>query len=204
MIFNYRVQAADGKSTIDDNTSRVYTFDIHKIVSTGFSSVHAAAHCHIKGLKLLSVHTIPSKVVVGSAFSLGGIVTNNSTATIVFANGTCPIVPPSLSVMFNRNVSTVTKTYATSCKTQQVTLKPGEKSGIQIPNHSRMAYKARTPGMTNATMIFNYGVETATDKLPISDHISRVYTFNIRAGAAIGTTATSNSGPLKLPTPWHL
>ena len=77
---------------------------------------------------------------------------------------------------------TETKPAATSCKPQQVTLKPGEKSGIQIPNLSRMAYKATAPGITNATMIFNYGVQTTTDKSPISDNISRVYTFNIRAG----------------------
>jgi hypothetical protein len=56
-----------------------------------------------------------------------------------------------------------------------------------------MAYKATAPGITNATMIFNYGVETATDKLPISDHISRVYTFNIRAGAASINQSDFNS-----------
>ena len=207
MIFKYGVQAADGRSAIDDNTSRVYTFDIHKVASTGASTIHAAAHYHIKGVKLLRVHTIPSKVAVGNTFSLGGIVTNNSTATIVFANGTCTTIPPSLYVTFNRNVMTETKTAATPCKPQQVILKPGEKSGILIPNLSRMAYKATFPGITNATMIFNYGVQTATDKSPIIDHISRVYTFNIRggthqtAGAAIGTSTTSNSGPLKLPTP---
>jgi len=47
---------------------------------------------------------------------------------------------------------TETKPAATSCKPQQVTLKPGEKYGIQIPNLSRMAYKATAPGITNATM----------------------------------------------------
>jgi hypothetical protein len=207
MIFNYGVQAADGKYAIDDNTSRVYTFDIHKVASSGASTIHAAAHYHIKGVKLLSVHTIPSKVAVGNTFSLGGIVTNNSTATIVFAKVTCTTIPGSLYVTFNRNVMAETKALATPCKPQQVILKPGEKSGILIPNISPLAYKATSPGITNATMIFNYGVQTATNKSPISDHISRVYTFNIRggthqtAGAAKATTTTSNSGPLKLPTP---
>ncbi len=46
------------------------------------------AHSHIRGVKLLSVHTIPSKVSVGKTFSMGGSVFNNSSATITFANGT--------------------------------------------------------------------------------------------------------------------
>ena len=38
-----------------------------------------------------------------------------------------------------------------------------------------------TPGITNATIVFNYGVQTATDKSSISDRISRIYIFNVRA-----------------------
>jgi hypothetical protein len=51
------------------------------------------AHSHIRGVKLLSVHTIPLKVAVGKTFSLGGLVFNNSSATITFANGTCAPSP---------------------------------------------------------------------------------------------------------------
>ena len=43
----------------------------------------------MNGVKVLKVHTVPSKVKVGSTFGLRGIVINNSTATITFANGTC-------------------------------------------------------------------------------------------------------------------
>ena len=34
---------------------------------------------HIKGVKVLHVHAIPSKIGVGSSFRLKGIVINNST-----------------------------------------------------------------------------------------------------------------------------
>ena len=208
MIFNYGVETADGKSTTNDNTSRVYTFNILNVANIG-STPHTSTHYHIRGVKLLDVHTIPSKVAVGNIFSLVGIVINNSTATITFANSTCATLPPSLSVTFNRNVMTETKVAATSCKPQQVTLKPGHQSGIQSPNLSRIAYKATNPGMTNATMIFNYGVETTTSKNPVSDSTSRFFAFSIQPGvqqpAATSSTSTSTTttkpGPLKLPIP---
>jgi hypothetical protein len=209
MIFNYGVQTADGKSTINDNTSRVYTFNILDIASIG-STHHTQAHYHIKGVKLLHVHTIPSKVAVGNTFSLQGIVYNNSSATITFANGTCTTASPPLSITFNGNVMTETKAAATTCKPQQVTLKPGHQSGIQSPNLSRMAYKATAPGMTNATMIFKYGVETTTNKTPVSDSISRFFAFSISPGTqqpaatnttSTPTTTTSEPSQLKLPIP---
>src|SRR5205823_11060622 len=57
----------------------------HGSTTTTTTAVH-----HIKGVKVFHVHTVPSKVVVGSTFGLKGVVFNNSTtATITFANGTC-------------------------------------------------------------------------------------------------------------------
>jgi hypothetical protein len=45
---------------------------------------------HIKGVKLLHVHTYkPSVVTVGNTFSMRAIVFNNSSSAITFANGTC-------------------------------------------------------------------------------------------------------------------
>ena len=206
MIFNYGVQPADGKSTINDETSRVYTFNILTMTDIG-STPHTPAHYHIKGVKLLHVHTTPSKIVVGNTFSLQGIVYNNSSATISFANGTCTIPSPPLSITFNRNVMTETNAAGTSCKPHQITLKPGEQSGIQSPNLYGMAYKATTPGMTNTTMTFKYGVETTTSKTPVKDTISRFFAFSIQPGTqqpaatsntSPSTTTTSEPGPLKL------
>lgn len=208
IIFNYGVRAADGKSTTNDNTSRVYTFNILNVANIG--STHTSTHYHIRGVKLLDVHTIPSKVAVGNMFSLRGIVINNSTATITFANGTCASSPSPLSITFKGNVMTETKAAATACKPQQVTLKPGEQFSIQSPNLSRIAYKATAPGITNATMILNYGVETTTGKPPVSDSISRFFAFSIQPSAqqpaatsttSASTTITSKPGPLKLPIP---
>jgi hypothetical protein len=200
IIFNYGVETADGKFTINDNTSRVHTFNILNFASAG--STHTSTHYHIKGVKLLHVHTIPSKIAVGNTFSLQGIVYNNSSATITFANGTCTTRSLPLSITFNRNVMTGTKAAATSCKPQQVTLKPGDQSRIQSPNLSSIAYKATAPGMTNATMIFKYAVETPTSKSPIIDTISRTYAFDIQpsnhqpviasTSASTVTTATTN------------
>jgi len=58
-------------------------------------------HNQIKGVKIIDVHTIPSTVVVGNTFSIRGTVTNNSTATITFPNGTCN---SPVSIDFNKNV----------------------------------------------------------------------------------------------------
>jgi hypothetical protein len=72
-----------------------------------------------------------------------------------------------------------------------------------------MNYKATAPGITNATMIFKYGGETATSKTLLSDSISRFFAFNIQPDtqrpAATSTTSTpktttSKPGPLMLLT----
>src|SRR3989442_4205982 len=131
---------------------------------------------HVKGVKVFRVHTIPSKVAVGNPFGLRGIVFNNSTATITFGNGTCT---SPLSITFNKNVMTEPQATTASCKAQQVTLKPGEQSPVLSPNLSGITYRATAPGMTNATISFKYGAVTATSKSPISDSISKVYSFKI-------------------------
>lgn len=168
------------------------------------------AHSHITGVKVLSVHTIPSKVAVGKTFSLGALVFNNSSATITFANGTC--APSPLSITFDKNV-VESQSAAASCKAQQATLKPREHSQIMTPNLSGITYRATAPGMTNATIIFKYAVEIPTSKSPISDTYSRTYAFEIQPGsqhpATTGTITTSapttkpssEPSPLKLPIP---
>ncbi|MDQ6666930.1 MAG: hypothetical protein M3Y53_01740 [Thermoproteota archaeon] len=155
---------------------------VKKGSSSSVTTVHktpsktTTAH-HVKGVKIFRVHTVPSKVAVGNTFGLRGIVFNNSTATITFANGTCT---SPLSITFNKNVVTEPRATTASCNAQQVTLKPGEQSPIVSPNLSGIAYRATASGMTNATMTFKYGAVTATSKSPISDSISRVSTFNIQ------------------------
>ena len=106
---------------------------------------------HVKGVKVFHVHTVPSKVAVGSSFGFRGIVFNNSTATITFSNGTCTAP---LSITFNKNVVTEPQTTTGTCKPQEVTLKPGEQSPILSPNLSGITYRATSPGLTNATMTF--------------------------------------------------
>jgi hypothetical protein len=150
------------------------------------------SHNQIEGVKILHVHTMPSSVAVGNTFSVQGIVFNNSTATITFANGTCN---SPVSIDFNKNVMMENQGIA-SCTTGTpvVTLKPHEHSAILSPNLSGIAYKATAPGMTNATISFTYGVEIPTGKSPISDNISRVYTFNIQP-----TSQSNSSQPNSIP-----
>ena len=105
----------------------------------------------VKGVKVLSVHTAPSKIAVGNTSGLQATVFNKSTATISFANGTCT---SPLSITFNKNVITEPKATTASCKAQQITLKPGEQSPIST---SGITYRATAPGITNTTMIFKYG-----------------------------------------------
>jgi hypothetical protein len=154
---------------------------VKKGSSSTITTVHktpsntATSH-HVKGVKVFRVHTVPSKIAVGNTFGLRGIVFNNSTATITFGNGTCT---SPLSITFNKNAMTEPQASTASCKAQQVTLKPGGQSHILSPNLSGIIYRATAAGMTNATMTFKYGAVTATSKSPISDSISRVYSFNI-------------------------
>jgi hypothetical protein len=152
---------------------------------------------HVKGVKVFRIHTIPSKVAVANTFGLRGIVLNNSTATITFANGTCNTP---LAITFNKNVMTEPHAATSSCKAQQLTLKPGEQSPILSPNLSGITYRATAPGMTNATMTFKYGAITATSKSPISDSISRVYSFNILpAGHTLTSMSSQRSTPNSQP-----
>jgi len=149
-------------------------------------------HNQIKGVKILGVHTLPSTVVVGNTFSIGGNVINNSTATITFPNGTCN---SPVSIDFNKNVMIENQgTASCTTATPDVTLKPGEQSSILYPYHSGIAYRATAPGMTNATISFSYGVEIPTGKSTISDNISRLYTFNIQSTSQ-STSSQSISKP---------
>jgi hypothetical protein len=172
------------------------------VKTPGKTTTTTSTH-HIKGVKVFRIHTIPSKVAVGNTFSFRGIVLNNSTATITFGNGTCT---SPLSITFNKNVMTEPQASTASCKAQQVTLKPGGQSPILSPNLSGIIYRATAPGMTNATMTFKYRAVTATSKSPISDSISRVYSFNILSAGSQPTglqhsprsTSSSQPGTLKL------
>jgi hypothetical protein len=157
-----------------------------------------SGHFHIKGIKILNVHTKPLTVAVGNTISIRGTVLNNSSATITFANGTCT---PPLSIDFNKNVMMENQGIA-MCETlpQQVTLKPGEKSTILSPNLSGIAYKAIAPRRTNATISFNYRVETSTGKSQTNDNISRLYTFNIRPSNVLPVMRSGTSAHANLST----
>ena len=125
------------------------TFAVKKTSSSSAKAIHKTPLLSM--VKVLSVHTAPSKIAVGNTFGLRAIVFNNSTATISFANGTCT---SPLSITFNKNVITEPKATTASCKAQQITLKPGEQSPIST---SGITYRATAPGITNTTMIFKYG-----------------------------------------------
>ena len=187
IVFNYQVRTANGVSTTGDKTTRTYAFDILKTGITGVSASNSATHYHIKGIKVLHVHTIPSKVYVDNTFSLRGTVVNNSTSPITFENGTCT---SPLSVTFNTNVLIEHHPINAGCKTQLATLKPGEQLSIS-PKSSDISYRAMNPGMTNATILFKYKVLTPTSKYTISDNTTRTYLFNIQS-------ATATASPIKM------
>lgn len=99
MVFKYGVQNYKDKSVYNDNTSRSFAFDVRKVTNPQASTLHNTTHFHIKGVKLLHIHTYPPKVYVGTVFGLKAIALNNSTSTISVANGSC--VSP-LSIGFNK------------------------------------------------------------------------------------------------------
>ncbi len=194
IVFDYQVKTANSTLTTEDNTTRTYAFNIYKTISTGVSASNSATHYHIKGIKVLHVHSIQSKVYVGSTLSLRGTVVNNSTSTITFENGTCT---SPLSVTFNKNVLIKHHPLNASCKAQVVTLKRGEQLPIVSPNSPDISYKAIAPGMTNATMLFKYKVLTPTNKSPIDDNTTRTYSFNIQP-TKTSVTATAIASPIKI------
>jgi hypothetical protein len=189
------------KGSSSSSSSSVKT--VHKAHgSTTTTTTTATAVRHVKGVKVFHVHTVPSKVVVGTTFGLKGVVFNNSTtATITFANGTCS---SPLSITFNKNVLTEPQAATAPCKAQQVTLKPGEQSFILSPNLSGSIYRATAPGITNATMTLKYGAVIGTGKSPISDSITRMYTFNIlptgSTSSATSSHPTTSSATSSHPT----
>ncbi|MDQ6667741.1 MAG: hypothetical protein M3Y53_05885 [Thermoproteota archaeon] len=71
---------------------------IHK---TSNKTTTTAAHNRIKGVKLLSANTIPSKIAVDNRSNIGVTVFNNSSATITFENKTCTSSPSPLAITFN-------------------------------------------------------------------------------------------------------
>lgn len=156
-------------------------------ISTTVSAKITTAAMHIKGIKVLRVHTVPSKVAVGISFGIRAIVVNNSTSTITFTNGTCT---PPLTVTFNINAASEPQTTHASCREQQVTLNPGGHSPILNSPLSGVTYRASSPGITNATLTFKYNVKAPTSKMAISDSISRVYSFNILPSAASSSAST--------------
>ena len=84
-----------------------------------------------------------------------------------------------LSVTFDKNVISEPKTTTAPCQAQQITLKPGEQTHILSPKLSGIAYKATSPGITNATMIFKFQAAPLANKSSVSESYNRVYTFNI-------------------------
>jgi len=144
-------------------------------------------HNQIRGVKILKVHTAPSPVSVGRIFNVGGIVFNNSTSAITFPNGTCN---SPISIGFNKNVLVENQGIALcTTPTKDVSLKPLQWSSIVSTQNSGIAYRATSPGITNALISFSYKVETANGKSPVSDNITRLYTFNIHniPSASVGS-----------------
>jgi len=72
--------------------------------------------------------------------------------------------------------------------TPEVTLKPGDTSKIASPDLSGVAYKAVTPGSTNATITFNYAVPGTTAVPSASNAITRVYTFTVQPSSTNGAS----------------
>jgi len=167
--------------------------------SSTASDVTSSAQNQIKGLKILQVRTSPSTVLAGGTFNILAIVVNNSTATITFPNGTCN---SPVSVDFNKNV--ITENIGTASCTgsnPEVTLKPGDKSKIASPDMSGVAYKAVTPGSTNATITFNYGVSGTTAVPSASNTITRVYTFTVQPSSGNGASQAGSQPTSATNTP---
>ncbi len=170
--FNYRVETANGKSLISDNISRVYTFNINNMSASGVGSTNH----HLRGIKILQVHTYPPLVSNGSSFGIKALVVNNSTSLITFPNGTCN---QSVQVNFNKNVEELRGNTCATSHQKSITLRPNERSFVI----SGISYKATSFGANNATMLFNYGVQNTKDRPVYNDNTSRSFTIDIHKAA---------------------
>lgn len=192
-------------SAVTSATSSPTVLALKKLGSSTTSDLNSSSQNQIKGLKILQVRTSPSTVIAGNTFNIRAVVVNNSTATITFPNGTCN---SPVSVDFNKNV--ITENVGTaSCagSTPTVTLKPGDKTKIASPDLSGVAYKAITPGSTNATITFSYGVPGTTAVPSASNTLTRVYTFTVQSSSRNGASqvgsqpASASNIPIFNPTP---
>jgi hypothetical protein len=177
ILFNYGVQNTKDIPVYNDNTSRSFTFDIKKVSNPQGSTFHNATHFHIKGVKLLHIRTNPTKVYLGTVFSLNAMALNNSTSTISLANGTC--LSP-MFISFNSNVLHENQTSSNKCKVQPVLLKPGAQISVFSSNLSKPTFKATSAGVANGTITFKYKVLAPTSKSFINDSISRIFSLKIQ------------------------
>ena len=175
MLFNYGVKDTE-RPVYNDNTTRSFTFHIHKAVNPQDSTFRNAAHFHIKGIKLLHIHTNSTRVYVGTVFGLRAVALNNSTSTISLASGPC--LSP-MSVRFDKNVLTENQTNSTLCKNQPVLLKPGAEITVFSSTFANPGYKAISAGIANGTIVLKYKVLTPTSNLLVNDSISRTYSLKI-------------------------
>ncbi len=176
MVLSYGVQ--NSESVYNDSTSRSFVLDVRSQVNPQDSSLDNASHFHIKGIKLLHIHTYPPKVYVGNIFGLRATAFNNSTFTISLANGTC--LSP-LSIKFDKNVITENLTKHSACIDRQALLGPGAQTQVFSSNLSKSAYKAISAGVANATIIFKYEVLTPSGKSFINDSVSRTYSMEVQS-----------------------
>jgi hypothetical protein len=177
ILFNYGVQNTKDMPVYNDNTSRSFTFDIKKVSNPQGSTFHNATHFHIKGVKLLHIRTNPTKVYLGTVFSLNAMALNNSTSTISLANGTC--LSP-MFISFNSNVLHENQTSSNKCKVQPVLLKPGAQIPVFSSNLSKPTFKATSAGVANGTITFKYKVLAPPSKSFINDSISRIFSLKIQ------------------------
>lgn len=177
MLFNYGVQNTKDRPVYNDNTSRSFTLKIHK-ANRQDSTFHNTAHYHIKGIKLLHIHTNSTKVYIGTVFGLRGTALNNSTSTISLASGSC--LSP-MSVKFDKKVLTENQANSSKCTDQAVLLKPGEERAVFSSTFSNLSYKAVAAGTSNGTIVLKYKVMIPGSKSFINDNVSRTYSLKISA-----------------------
>jgi hypothetical protein len=110
---------------------------------------------HQNNIQLSEIHTEPQIVHVNDNFTIKATVINNSPSTIRFYSPICGEKP--LSVEFNKNV---VKHFKSPCiaMASLITLKPGEKQSIQSPGFLGVVFKAISAGLTNAVIVFHYGI----------------------------------------------
>ena len=137
------------------------------IIATGAILPHAFSE-NTGGITITSTLVQPPVIQVGDTFAINATLVNNSTSAINVKNG----CGGSFSASFDAHAKVELKKVC-NWMPIQIILQPGEKiTGSSL--FSNLAYRATSPGTTNATITFSYVLYNKTSNLSFDNNATNI------------------------------